>query len=342
MYFPVDEFNRGFGRWMVLNVEHGDEQMMSIHMGVWHDRNKVPYISTMYGPETDYVQRNMLGNVVEDEDDPHPQGWARRTVAVPKCLAKYMDKMGAVDIFDQTKLARTGSLEMNMVTNKWWHKLFWGLLDMAITNAWIVKKLRMPKDDQKKYSRKKFMYKLAKELCENELGRGAVVLPPTPVAASAKKRKVQPGVDGTKLVFSPTTQHTYRYVQKTADPDNNLSFKKKYEFQRCFGCKIRCKLLGKSWKERQPSEIGTFCIDCKEGSGLWLCGVGGQTKYPECVGKNSCWSMWHSTWAQQIESGEIDYKNQLKKALKYGKEALEKELEVLASEKAILSARKKK
>jgi len=168
------------------------------------------------------------------------------------------------------------------------------------------------------------------------------VLPPTPVAASAKKRKVKPFPDGKKLVFSPTTQHTYRYIQKKADPNNSLAFKSKFLFQRCIGCKLRCKLLNKTWKERQPSEIGTFCIDCKQGSGLWLCGVGGVTKYPECVGKNSCWSMWHSTWAQQIESGEIDYKNQLNKALKIGKKALETELEVLASEKAILSARKKK
>ena len=77
-----------------------------------------------------------------EEDD---SGWARRTMSAPTGLASYVAHMGAVDIFDQTKLARSGSLELNMVTNKWWHKLFWGLLDMAITNAWIVKKQKLPK-----------------------------------------------------------------------------------------------------------------------------------------------------------------------------------------------------
>ena len=128
--YTVGKFKRGFGRWMVLEQDlkqmrprhlftpvTGGPDICSVQVGVWNDRNKVPFISTLYGPATDYVLRNMSDGIHSDDEE-DDSGWARRTVSAPKGLASYMAHMGAVDIFDQTKLARSGSLELNMISNK--------------------------------------------------------------------------------------------------------------------------------------------------------------------------------------------------------------------------------
>ena len=46
--------------------------------------------------------------------------------------------MGGGDSNDRMKLARRTSCEMNLVSKRWDWRLFWGLMDIAITNAFIL------------------------------------------------------------------------------------------------------------------------------------------------------------------------------------------------------------
>lgn len=249
-----------------------------------------------------------MSDGIHSDDEEDDSGWARRTVSAPKGLASYMAHMGAVDIFDQTKLARSGSLELNMISNKWWHKLFWGLLDMAITNAWIVKKQKLPKKDVNKYKRKNFLQDLAHQLCNNKEGvgldGGAVRTPGTPISsrkASRSTSTVSKTLDmneaGATTYADHTTASIFRVNPEIAKSEK-LMGRKKYIQGRCQACKFYNLEHGFSWKSRPPSETLTYCTKCK----VWLDKPGASTKYnPE--GGRGCWEIWHEEIIDKIKAG---------------------------------------
>ena len=48
------------------------------------------------------------------------------------------EEMGGGDSNDRMKLARRTSCEMNLVSKRWDWSLFWGLMGIAITNAFVL------------------------------------------------------------------------------------------------------------------------------------------------------------------------------------------------------------
>ena len=74
----------------------------------------------------------------------------------------YRKYMGGVDINDQhLSYYRTGRK-----TRKWWHRIFWYIIDMAIVNAWLIESEMREKDNLKRRTQLQFRLELAEELID--------------------------------------------------------------------------------------------------------------------------------------------------------------------------------
>ena len=60
------------------------------------------------------------------------------TVDCPEVVVHYNESKDAVDQFDKHCLKNNFSLERSQVSRKWWHKLYWGLLDSALVNSFLL------------------------------------------------------------------------------------------------------------------------------------------------------------------------------------------------------------
>jgi len=95
-----------------------------IRTDVWYDsRNKgIILVSSGCGNDQSTVDRQDGANVVK--------------VDCPPCLLKYVKLMGGVDNHDQMRSMY--SIVSSMSPQKWWKRLYLRLLDIAITNAYIL------------------------------------------------------------------------------------------------------------------------------------------------------------------------------------------------------------
>lgn len=83
----------------------------------------------------------------------------------PEAIIQYNANKAGCDTFDQMCLASSYSVEESMVSFKWWHKAFWGLLDAVYTNAYIIFK-----HWHKDISHHEFLMDLQALLVENSYG----------------------------------------------------------------------------------------------------------------------------------------------------------------------------
>lgn len=87
----------------------------------WKDSKAVHFISNHHGIETTSVQRKQKDGT-------------KATVSCPHVVKDYNQHMGGVDKHDMLRQLY-GTDRKNV---KWWHRIFFGLLDMSIVNSFIV------------------------------------------------------------------------------------------------------------------------------------------------------------------------------------------------------------
>jgi hypothetical protein len=125
----------------------------------WKDKKDVPFVTNCHkglGAET---QRQV--------------GSERVRVTCPEVAVEYNANKAGVDQFDKLCLSDNMSTEREIISHKWWTRLFWGLLDGAAANAYIVWKQFHP---EKECTRDEFMLQLHEGLLGNSLD--TVVLEP--------------------------------------------------------------------------------------------------------------------------------------------------------------------
>ena len=116
---------------------------------IWRDRRDVFMLSSMHNMSVTTVLKRPKG---EKEKRPLP---------CPQCIADYNQYMGGVDLMDQKlsyySLAQRKSL-------KWWKKVFWRLIDIAVVNSWIIFRANYPHSSVT--SQFKYRVKLCRELVQ--------------------------------------------------------------------------------------------------------------------------------------------------------------------------------
>jgi hypothetical protein len=100
----------------------------------WVDKSCVALISTGSSLSPVFVKRkNRLG--------------AKININCPQLVRDYNDYMGGVDQHDSLRCG-TYNTEKTLIFHKWWLKLFFGLVNIAITNAYVI--FRLFKHQKKK------------------------------------------------------------------------------------------------------------------------------------------------------------------------------------------------
>lgn len=106
-------------------LKRGDFDYRSTPLGItvfkWMDSKPVHLISNYHGTSMDSVQRKQKDGT-------------KVTVTCPNVVSDYNKHMGGVDKHDMLRQLYGADRK----SKKWWHRLFFGLLDMAMINSYIL------------------------------------------------------------------------------------------------------------------------------------------------------------------------------------------------------------
>lgn len=116
-----------WGKELEKEMSHGDIRsnvVDGVECVVWKDKRIVTLVNNITDPEavSTVLRRNKDGT--------------RSSVSCPESVQRYNSYMGGVDMFD----ARRKTYSCSCKSRKWWLRLFYFLLDAAVTNAYILYK----------------------------------------------------------------------------------------------------------------------------------------------------------------------------------------------------------
>ena len=141
------ELNKTMKRGDVAMAQSG-----SVNCIVWKDNKCVAMINTITDPQstTTMNRREKTGN--------------RTAVPCPEAVKVYNSYMGGVDLAD----ARRKTYSCSRKSKKWWHRLFFFLVDLSVTNGYI---LASETPHVPKMSQKDFILELAEEMLSKHISR---------------------------------------------------------------------------------------------------------------------------------------------------------------------------
>lgn len=121
----------------------------------WKDNKAVNFLSSAHSPrQTSTVLRRLRNG-------------KRIEVPCPQVVKVYNRAMGGVDKFDQLhERYAVGRKSM-----KWWHRIFYYLVDLAIVNSFVLWKMQQPVQMQSKTDQLTYRLKLARQLIGGYCGR---------------------------------------------------------------------------------------------------------------------------------------------------------------------------
>ncbi|CAK1582657.1 unnamed protein product [Parnassius mnemosyne] len=102
----------------------------------WKDNKVVHLVSNFHGNEEATVSRK-------------EKNGSKTTVTCPMAVKHYNSYMGGVDTADRLRALYC----IDRKSPKWWHRLFWGLLDIAFVNAFVIHGLIFEKTTVKDFRR---------------------------------------------------------------------------------------------------------------------------------------------------------------------------------------------
>ena len=216
----------------------------------------------------------------------------------PEMAREYnQEGMGGGDSNDRMKLARRTSCEMNLVSKRWDWRLFWGLMDIAITNSFILYSFF-----HKNTTHSQFFFELAFEWFK-VAKNGGRELP------QKRRLSTRQSSNGDDTVSSECGEEQEgEALPKTSSAEHmRRRFKGKYK-RACYVClKLRCNVkIGKNLKKDSGVERENFPrpnSGCKQYN-VALCNEGAcwRVLHTQFVGCSQPYSMkyWESSGGEQM------------------------------------------
>ena len=173
----------------------------------WMDTKPVHLLSTGICNSWDYVSRRSK------------DGQAKKYNCC-KTITTYHKFMGGVDQNDYMRMANY-SIQSSYHARKWYKSIFLGLLDLALTNSYILWNMMHPNGTSNNYTRSEFLYKLVEGLLNyiplDETTRKTRY-------SSSKKRKQPQFTD-----LHDTTNHKMRQFRVKKNKTTRASQKDEYD-----------------------------------------------------------------------------------------------------------------
>lgn len=115
-----------------------DYRFSDLNIGYWKwkDNKIVNFVSNFHGSEETTVLRKQKNGT-------------KSTVICPRSVKDYNAYMGGVDTADRLRALYC----VDRKSPKWWHRIFWGVLDIAFVNAYVVHGLIIEKSTVKDFRR---------------------------------------------------------------------------------------------------------------------------------------------------------------------------------------------
>ncbi|CAG5006623.1 unnamed protein product [Parnassius apollo] len=115
-----------------------DHRFSNLDIGCWKwkDNKVVHLVSNFHGNETATVSRK-------------EKNGSKSTITYPVAVKGYNSYMGGVDTADRLRTLYC----IDRKSPKWWHRLFWGLLDIAFVNSYDIQGLIMEQTTVKDFRR---------------------------------------------------------------------------------------------------------------------------------------------------------------------------------------------
>ncbi|XP_052751521.1 piggyBac transposable element-derived protein 3-like [Galleria mellonella] len=121
-------------------LKHGQYDYRFSNMNIayykWKDNKIVHLASNFHGNDEATVSRK-------------EKNGSKSTITCPKAIKDYNSYMGGVDTADRLRALYCADRKFP----KWWHRLFWGILDITFVNAYIIHGLIMEKTPVKEFRR---------------------------------------------------------------------------------------------------------------------------------------------------------------------------------------------
>lgn len=136
----IKKMKKGKWKWRVRG---------NVGFAVWKDTKPVTVVSTAFHP-------NLKKTCNRTQKD-----GSKKSIKCPVLITEYTALMGGVDRFDQQR----GQYNVGRKSRKWWKRIFYFLVDVAITNAHILHKNNTRVHNRMK--QKDFRLALARELVDN-------------------------------------------------------------------------------------------------------------------------------------------------------------------------------
>jgi Transposase IS4 len=156
----------------------------------WQDNKPVCFLTTAHSPtDVSVIQR-------KNKDG------SKTDITCPNAVAQYNEIMGGVDRFDQLK----ERYAIGRRSIKWWHRILYYLIDLAIINSFILWKLN--KRSSANHDQMSYRLRLARQLIDGFTTRKRIG---RPISFLANKKEVP---DDVRLAavgqHMPTQGNTYR------------------------------------------------------------------------------------------------------------------------------------
>jgi hypothetical protein len=281
---------RGFYRWLY-------EPDLQLYVALWKDRNIVPLISTGYGVSPTTVQRGGGGKKKTKTLRPTDVPFGRYNYRAPKLSVPYNKFMGGTDLFDKLRLLSHYSMERHIVCHKWWQKYFWGLMDCALSNAYICWKSVAPS----KRSHQRFFELLHDGLVNNTFdttGTWGLINPKVRIHVSKTPLKV---LDPPKTPSTPLRQLSVaeKYAAAAFSPSDTEG-----HGLVLWGATSEYKHVVKHRGRKGTSQARKRCAQCKlEGRPdvftSWVCPPCNNVFL--CDRKRNCYQHWHQRLNRNVK-----------------------------------------
>lgn len=108
------KLDRGKYKWRVKN---------DVGFMIWKDTKNVTVMSTAFHPK----EKTACQRTIKDG--------TKKSFPCPLAITEYTKRMGGVDRFDQKR----GTYEVGRRNRRWWCRIFYFLIDLAATNAFLLK-----------------------------------------------------------------------------------------------------------------------------------------------------------------------------------------------------------
>uniref|UniRef100_H3H0C5 PiggyBac transposable element-derived protein domain-containing protein n=1 Tax=Phytophthora ramorum TaxID=164328 RepID=H3H0C5_PHYRM len=200
------------------------------------------------------------GNLTLDRVARREKTGEQNEVTCPKVIKDYHRFMGGVDVHNHLRLQRY-SVQCSITFRKYYKSLFLGLVDLAITNGYIVHRIYCNKRNMKAMTHVQYMCKLYMQLIE---------------------LKAEDMYEGN--TFQAGAEW---HVPKQGDDWREHSRQRK-RVQK--NCKV-CTILNSDGKRGATTTY--FCDGCNFPGPIYLCM---KPKWPVKTAIMSCWENWHSEY----------------------------------------------